>query len=64
MASDPSVTASTSRATAIGAVAIVNWACLALLTTGTGAIPPFETMALCFAVATLRADPCGCASIQ
>jgi drug/metabolite transporter (DMT)-like permease len=34
-------------------VAIVNWACLALLTTGTGTIPPFETMAISFAVAFL-----------
>jgi drug/metabolite transporter (DMT)-like permease len=51
MAAAPSVTASTSRATAIGAVAIVLWACLALLTTWTGAIPPFETVAISFAVA-------------
>jgi drug/metabolite transporter (DMT)-like permease len=53
MAPAPSATVSTSRATAIGAVAILNWACLALLTTGTGTIPPFETMALSFAVAFL-----------
>jgi drug/metabolite transporter (DMT)-like permease len=53
MAPAPSATASTTRATAIGSVAIMNWACLALLTTGTGAIPPFETMALSFAVAFL-----------
>lgn len=53
MAPAPSVTASTPRATAIGTVAILNWACLALLTTGTGAIPPFETMAISFAVAFL-----------
>lgn len=53
MAPASPVTASASRATAIGTVAIVNWACLALLTTGTGAIPPFETMALSFAVAFL-----------
>ncbi|HVG59237.1 MAG TPA: EamA family transporter [Hyalangium sp.] len=53
MAPAPSETASTPRATAIGAVAIVNWACLALLTTWTGAIPPFETMAISFAVAFL-----------
>ncbi len=53
MAPAPSAAPSTSRATAIGAVAIVNWACLALLTTGTGTIPPFETMAISFAVAFL-----------
>jgi drug/metabolite transporter (DMT)-like permease len=50
MASAPPA-ASTSRATAIGTVAILLWACLALLTTGTGAIPPFETMAISFAIA-------------
>lgn len=44
---------STARATAIGTVAILLWACLALLATGTGAIPPFETVAISFAVAFL-----------
>jgi drug/metabolite transporter (DMT)-like permease len=47
----PSSAASTSRATAIGAVAILLWACLALLTTGTGSIPPFEIVAITFAIA-------------
>jgi drug/metabolite transporter (DMT)-like permease len=47
----PASAASTSRATAIGSVAILLWASLALLTTGTGSIPPFETMAISFAVA-------------
>ena len=44
---------STARATAIGTVAILLWACLALLATGAGAIPPFETVAISFAVAFL-----------
>jgi drug/metabolite transporter (DMT)-like permease len=51
MASAPSD--STTRATAIGAVAILLWASLALLTTYTGSIPPFETVAISFAVASL-----------
>ncbi|WP_252181174.1 DMT family transporter [Azospirillum sp. B4] len=41
------------RATAIGAVAIALWATLALLTTLTGPIPPFETEAVAFAVGGL-----------
>jgi drug/metabolite transporter (DMT)-like permease len=44
---------STARATAIGTVAILLWASLALLATYTGNIPPFETVALSFAVASL-----------
>jgi drug/metabolite transporter (DMT)-like permease len=43
--------ASTSRATAIGSVAILLWACLALLATGTGTLPPFEIVTLAFAIA-------------
>ncbi|MDY7231423.1 DMT family transporter [Hyalangium rubrum] len=43
--------AATSRTTAVGAGAILLWASLALLTTWTGTLPPFQTMALCFAVA-------------
>ena len=41
---------STTRATAIGTVAILLWASLALLTTYTGSVPPFETVAISFAV--------------
>lgn len=49
----PAPSDSTTRATAIGTVAILLWASLALLTTYTGSVPPFETVALSFAVATL-----------
>lgn len=38
-------------ATLIGAVALLLWAALALLTTSTGAVPPFELTALTFALA-------------
>lgn len=41
------------RATLIGIVAILLWALLALFTATAGAIPPFELMALTFAVAFL-----------
>ncbi|WP_224240696.1 aromatic amino acid exporter YddG [Hyalangium gracile] len=51
MASAPSAAASTSRATAIGAVAILLWASLALLATWTGSIPPFEIVAITFGIA-------------
>jgi drug/metabolite transporter (DMT)-like permease len=44
---------STARATAIGTVAILLWASLALLATYTGNIPPFETVAISFTVASL-----------
>jgi len=50
MASAPTA-ASTSRATAVGSVAIVLWASLALLATGTGAVPPFQTVAMAFGLA-------------
>jgi drug/metabolite transporter (DMT)-like permease len=49
----PTPSDSTTRATAIGAVAILLWASLALLTTYTGSVPPFETVAISFAVASL-----------
>ena len=52
MASAPSA-ASTSRATAVGSVAIVLWASLALMATGTRALPPFQTVAIAFALAFL-----------
>src|SRR6185369_11424375 len=41
------------RATMIGAIAIALWATLALFTAATGAVPPFQLMALTFAVAFL-----------
>jgi drug/metabolite transporter (DMT)-like permease len=50
MVSAPS---SHSRATAVGTVAILLWASLALLATGTGAVPPFQTVAIAFAIAFL-----------
>ncbi|HYO59753.1 DMT family transporter [Archangium sp.] len=53
MALAPPLSLSSSRATAIGAVAIPLWASLALLTTGTGTLPPFEIVALAFAIAFL-----------
>ena len=43
--------ARSARATAIGASAILMWATLALLTTMTGRVPPFQLTALAFAVA-------------
>jgi drug/metabolite transporter (DMT)-like permease len=45
----------TLRATAIGAVAIALWATLALFTSATGAVPPFQLMAMTFAIAFLLA---------
>jgi drug/metabolite transporter (DMT)-like permease len=41
------------RATMIGAIAIALWATLALFTSATGAVPPFQLMAMTFAVAFL-----------
>jgi drug/metabolite transporter (DMT)-like permease len=38
------------RATAIGFIAVLMWALLALLTVASGAVPPFLLAALCFAV--------------
>ena len=43
------------RATLVGAVAVLLWAALALLGAATGAVPPFQTVALCFALAFLLA---------
>ena len=39
------------RATAIGGMAVLIWSTLALFTTATGAIPPFQLVAMAFAVA-------------
>jgi drug/metabolite transporter (DMT)-like permease len=44
---------SVTRATVIGASAILMWATLALLTTITGRVPPFQLMTLAFTVAFL-----------
>jgi drug/metabolite transporter (DMT)-like permease len=49
-ARQPSPTGARSRATAIGAIAILLWSSLALLTAASGRIPPFELAALTFAV--------------
>ncbi|MEC9216271.1 MAG: EamA family transporter, partial [Pseudomonadota bacterium] len=40
------------RATLIGVSAIAMWAGLALLTAMTGGVPPFQLLAMCFAVAS------------
>jgi len=55
------------RATAIGFLAVLMWAVLALLTAASGQVPPFQLAAMAFAVATavvavkwvLRGDPVG-----
>jgi drug/metabolite transporter (DMT)-like permease len=43
--------AGSAQATAVGVVAILLWAALALLTVRAGTIPPFELLALCFGIA-------------
>ncbi len=43
------------RATLIGGIAILLWSALAILTTATGAVPPFQLVALSFALAFLLA---------
>ncbi|HEY4162431.1 MAG TPA: DMT family transporter [Dongiaceae bacterium] len=45
----------TLRATSIGAIAIALWATLALFTSATGQVPPFQLMAMTFTVAFLLA---------
>lgn len=47
---DPSPIAARRRATAIGGLAVLIWATLALFTTATGAIPPFQLVAMAFAI--------------
>ena len=47
--------AASRRATAIGGMAVLIWATLALFTTATGAIPPFQLVAMAFAIAFLLA---------
>jgi drug/metabolite transporter (DMT)-like permease len=46
----------TRRATMIGAIAVLLWATLALFTSSTGAVPPFQLMAMTFAIAFLFAS--------
>lgn len=41
---------SSALATAIGGIAILSWGLLALFTAATGAIPPFQLNAMCFAI--------------
>lgn len=43
----------TLRATLIGGSAVLMWSTLALLTVGTGAVPPFQLVAMAFSIATL-----------
>jgi drug/metabolite transporter (DMT)-like permease len=50
LASEP-VASSRLRATLIGFTAVLMWAVLALLTTLSGAVPPFQLVAMAFAVA-------------
>jgi hypothetical protein len=45
----------TTRATLVGAVAIVLWSSLALLATGVGEVPPFQLVAMSFAIAAALA---------
>lgn len=44
-----------SRATLIGAIALLLWSCQALLTRLTGAVPPFQLVAMTFSLAALLA---------
>ncbi len=39
------------RATLIGGTAVLMWGTLALLTVWSGAVPPFQLIAMCFAIA-------------
>jgi drug/metabolite transporter (DMT)-like permease len=51
-ASSTDAIASRRRATAIGGLAVLIWATLALFTTATGAIPPFQLVAMTFGIAS------------
>lgn len=48
-------TPAVARATLVGGSAVLMWAALALLTTLTGAVPPFQLVAMAFAIAFLLA---------
>jgi drug/metabolite transporter (DMT)-like permease len=54
-AASPPARSAVARATLIGAIAIVLWSALALLATGTGAVPPFQLVAMSFAIAAALA---------
>ena len=45
------MTVTGARATAIGATAVLMWGSLAILTTATGTVPPFQLVAMAFTVA-------------
>jgi drug/metabolite transporter (DMT)-like permease len=47
--------AGAARATLVGSVAVLLWASLALLGVAAGPVPPFQTVAICFAIAFLLA---------
>ena len=47
----PAAAGGMGRATAAGMAAVLLWSCLALLTTLTAGIPPFELLALSFGIA-------------
>ncbi|MDH3231229.1 MAG: hypothetical protein OEN55_15675 [Alphaproteobacteria bacterium] len=43
------------RATFVGFTAVIMWGALALLTVWSGRVPPFQLVAMCFAIAWLGA---------
>lgn len=47
----PASTTARRRATFVGSIAVLLWATLALFTASTGAVPPFQLMAMTFAIA-------------
>ena len=51
VAPDAALAARRARATLIGGIAVLLWALLALFTTGAAGIPPFQLLAMTFAVA-------------
>jgi len=53
VAPDAALAARRVKATAIGGIAVLLWALLALFTTGAAGIPPFQLLAMTFAVAFL-----------
>lgn len=53
LAPDPAASARRVKATLIGGIAVLLWALLALFTTGAAGIPPFQLLAMTFAVAFL-----------
>lgn len=48
-----STQSATRRATMVGAIAVLLWATLALFTSSTGSVPPFQLMAMTFGIAFL-----------